>query len=90
MADQALIEEASRRLAAAVAPGRHQGDLDSLIVDPSVTHAGEESVSPRRALRGLGMAADGFVVSAHDTKEWRDVRRRPVHAAVSEGCELVA
>jgi uncharacterized protein len=103
MADQALIAEASRRLAAAAAPGTRvilfgshargdagrQSDLDFLIVEPRVEHAGEESVRLRRALRGLGITADVIVVSAHDVDEWRDVRGSLVHAALSEGRELV-
>jgi len=43
----------------------------------------------RRALRGLGVAADVVVVSARDVDEWREVRGSLVHAAMSEGRELV-
>src|SRR5438105_2591865 len=103
MADEALIEEASRRLAAAAAPGTRvilfgshvrgdagrRSDLDFLVVEPTVEHAGEESVRLRRALRGLGIAADVIVVSAHDAEEWREVRGSFLHAALSEGRELV-
>jgi predicted nucleotidyltransferase len=104
MADQTLIEEVSRRLAAAAAPGTRvilfgshargdagrQSNLDFLIVEPKVEHPGEESVRLRRALRGLGVAADVIVVSAQDAAEWQDVQGSLVHAALSEGRELVS
>jgi len=103
MADQALIEEAARRLAEAAAPGTRvilfgshargdaggRSDLDFLVIEPDVEHAGDESVRLRRALRGLGVAADVVVVSARDVDEWSDVRGSLVHAALSEGRELV-
>jgi predicted nucleotidyltransferase len=102
MADQALIEEAARRLAEAAAPGTRvilfgshargdaggRSDLDFLVIEPDVEHAGDESVRLRRALRGLGVAAD-VVVSARDVDEWSDVRGSLVHAPLSEGRELV-
>lgn len=102
MADHALIEEAGRRLAEAAAPGTRvilfgshargsagrSSDLDFLVVEPDVEHAGEESVRLRRALRGLGVAADVVVISAKDVDAWRDVPGSLVHAALSEGREL--
>lgn len=102
MRDQRVIEEAGRRLAAA-APGARvilfgshargdagpHSDLDFLIVEPNVAHAGEESVRLRRALRGLGIAADVIVVSSKDAEEWREVRGSLIHSALSHGRELV-
>jgi predicted nucleotidyltransferase len=100
--EDALIEEAGRRLAAA-APGarvilfgshargnayRHS-DLDLLVVEPGISHTGEESVRLRRALRGLTIAADVIVVSEEHVNDWRDVRGSLIHAALSEGRTLV-
>lgn len=64
--------------------GRHS-DLDFLVVEPAVEHAGEESVRLRRALRGLGISADVIVVSEQHAADWRGVRGSLVHAALSEG-----
>jgi predicted nucleotidyltransferase len=103
MIEASVIEEAGQRLAAA-APGarvilfgshargeanRHS-DLDFLVVEPDVEHAGQESVRLRRALRGLGIAADVIVVSEEHVSQWSGVRGSLVHAALSEGRQLTS
>lgn len=98
MIDEAVIQEAGRRLSEAAPSarvilfgshargdaGRHS-DLDFLVVEPDVDSEGEESVRLRRTLRGLRVPADVIVVSHRDADEWRDVRGSLVHAALAEG-----
>jgi predicted nucleotidyltransferase len=75
--DEAMIEEAGRRLSEAAPAGtrvilfgshargeagRHS-DLDFLVIEPEVGDAANESVRLRRTLRGLLLAADVIVVS---------------------------
>jgi uncharacterized protein len=101
--EDATIIEAGRRLSAA-APGARvvlfgshargdagpRSDLDFLVVEPEVENAAVESVRLRRALRGLGVAADVVVVRERDVEEWRDVRGSLVHAALADGRVLIA
>jgi uncharacterized protein len=102
--DEAVIEEAGRRLSEAAPPGtrvvlfgshargeagRHS-DLDFLVIEPEVKDAANESVRLRRALRGLLLAADVIVVSEESVREWRDVRSSLIGAAMAEGRELAA
>jgi uncharacterized protein len=101
--DEATIAEAGRRLAEA-APGARvvlfgshargeagpRSDLDFLVVEPQVADVAAESVRLRRALRGLGIAADVVVVSERDVEDWRDVRGSLVHAALADGRVLAA
>lgn len=102
--DEAVIEEAGRRLSEASPPGtrvvlfgshargeagRHS-DLDFLVIEPEVKDAANESVRLRRALRGLLLAADVIVVSEESVREWRDVRSSLIGAAMAEGRELAA
>jgi predicted nucleotidyltransferase len=103
MVDDAVIEEAARRLSRA-APrariilfgshargdaGKHS-DLDLLVIEPSVENPARESVRLRRALGDLVLAADVIVASEERVREWRDVRGSLIHAALSEGRELAA
>lgn len=101
--DDELIEEAGRRLAEAAPRARvilfgshargdtgRYSDLDFLVVEPEVAHEGEESVRLRRALRGLGVAADVVVVSEKYVDDWRDVCGSLVNAALTEGRTLAA
>src|ERR1019366_7219913 len=102
--DDAVIEEAGRRLLAAAPPdtrvvlfgshargeaGRHS-DLDFLVIEPEVENAAVESVRLRRALGDLVLAADVIVASEYRVREWRDVRGSLIHAALAEGRELAA
>jgi uncharacterized protein len=104
MFDDAVIEEAGRRLLAATPPdtrvvlfgshargdaGRHS-DLDFLVIEPEVENAAVESVRLRRALGDLVLAADVIVASEYRVREWRDVRGSLIHAALAEGRELAA
>ena len=98
MIDEALIDEAARRLRKAAPEaqvilfgssarghdGRHS-DLDFLIVQPEVENAAEESVRLRHALRDLLVPMDIVVVSEGEVAKWRDVRGSLVHAALADG-----
>jgi predicted nucleotidyltransferase len=98
MIDEALIDEAARRLRKAAPAaqvilfgssargddGRHS-DLDFLVVQPEVENAAEESVRLRHALRDLLVPMDIVVVSEGDVAKWRDVRGSLVHAALADG-----
>ena len=67
--------------------GLHGGvdsDLDFLVVEPEEDD-GSEAVRLMRALRDLRVSADVIVVSERYAEEWREVRGRLVHAALSEG-----
>jgi predicted nucleotidyltransferase len=103
MVDDAVIQEAGRRLSEA-APnariilfgshargeaGKHS-DLDLLVIEPKVGNPARESVRLRRALGDLVLAADVIVASEDRVREWRDVRGSLIHAALSEGRELAA
>lgn len=104
MFDDAVIEEAGRRILEAAPPnsrvilfgshargeaGKHS-DLDFLVIEPSVESWGRESVRLRRTLRGLNVFADIIVVSEESVHEWRDVYGHVIHSAMSEGRELAA
>ncbi len=104
MIDEAVIEEAGRRLLQAVPAGarvilfgsRARGeagehsDLDLLVIEPVVENAARESVRLRRTLRGMLVPADVIVVSEESVREWRDVYGTVINAALDEGRELVA
>lgn len=104
MVDEAVIEEAGRRLARAAGGsaqvilfGSHargdasaRSDLDFLVLESEVDNPAEESVRLRRSLRGMRLAADVVVVSRQYASEWRGVRGSLVHAALSEGRVLAA
>lgn len=97
-----LIAEAGRRLADAapnariVLFGSHAGgdadpdsDLDLLVIEPDVENRHRESVRLRRALRGLGTAADVIVVGPEHVDEWAGVQGTIIHEALREGRVLV-
>lgn len=104
MIDEAVIQEAARRLAEAAGEsaqvvlfGSHargeagpRSDLDFLVLEPEVENEAEESIRLRRALRGMGLMADVIVVSNRHAEDWRDVRGSLVHAALAEGRVLAA
>jgi uncharacterized protein len=102
--DEGLIAEAARRLSRAAGEsaqiilfGSHaRGDartdsgLDFLVIEPEVDNRRAESVRLRRALRGLGVAADVVVVSADQVAEWSEVKNTMLHEALTEGRVLAA
>ena len=104
MFDEAVIEEAGRRLLAAAPAqtrvilfgshargeaGKHS-DLDFLVIEPEVEDWASESVRLGRTLKGMLVPADIIVVSEESVREWRDVYGTVIHAALSEGRELAA
>lgn len=103
MTDEALIEEAGRRLAAA-APGakvilfgsrargeaRPDSDLDLLVIEPDQVHARRaETARLKRELRGLEVALDVIVVSAKDAEQWGHFKGSMLNEALNEGRVLV-
>jgi predicted nucleotidyltransferase len=104
MFDDAVIQEAGRRILEAAPPrtrlilfgshargeaGKHS-DLDFLVIEPSVEDWGSESVRLHRTLKGLDVFADIIVVSEDSVREWRDVYGTVIHAALDEGREIAA
>ena len=104
MFEEAVIEEAGRRLLAAAPAqtrvilfgshargdaGKHS-DLDFLVIEPEVEDWARESVRLGRTLKGMLVPADIIVVSEESVREWRDVYGTVIHAALSEGRELAA
>lgn len=100
--DAETIEQAAHRLREA-APGTRlilfgahawasasaHSDLDFLVILPEPpTDAAAESVRLRRALRGMLLAADIFVVGAQSVRDWRGVPNSLIGAALAEGREL--
>lgn len=102
MTDEALIEEAGRRLAA-VAPeadiilfgSRARGeaspdsDLDLLVIEPDFSRRGEEYVRLRKELRGLDVAIDLLVYRRREAEQWRNVPGTFLNRALGEGRVLV-
>ena len=104
MFDDAVIEEAGRRLLAA-APrgtrvilfgshargeaGRHS-DLDFLVIEPSVGDVVEETYRLRCTLSGLDVFADLVVVAEDEAEVWGDAYGTVIHAALAEGRPLAA
>jgi predicted nucleotidyltransferase len=98
-----LIAEAARRLAAA-APDAEiilfgsnargdagpRSDVDFLVIEPEVANEAEESVRLLRELEDLRLPADIIVVSRHYADECGDLVGGIVHAALSEGRELLS
>jgi predicted nucleotidyltransferase len=103
LSPQDLIEEVTRRLAAA-APGakvvlfgsrargdeRPGSDLDLLVIKgEDVKNPRAESARLRRELRGLGVGLDLVVVGAGYAEEWGHLEGSLVNEALSEGRVLV-
>jgi predicted nucleotidyltransferase len=100
--DEALIAEASRRLAAAApdakvilfgsrarGEGRSDSDLDLLVIEPEVKSRRAEFVRLREALGDLGVPIDLVVLSAEYADQRAGVRGTMVNEALHRGRVLV-
>jgi predicted nucleotidyltransferase len=104
MFDDALIQEAGRRILRAAPPGSRvilfgshasgdageHSDLDFLVIEPEVKDVAEESVRLHKALDGLKVWADVIVRSEESVCEWRDVYGTVINSALREGREIAA
>jgi uncharacterized protein len=98
MNDDALIEEAGRRLAAAApdakvilfgsrarGEGRSDSDLDLLVIEPELKSRRAEFVRLRQALGDLGVPIDLIVVPAAHVDEWGHFEGTMLNDALREG-----
>ena len=98
MTDEALIAEASRRLAVAApdarvilfgsrarGEGRSDSDLDLLVIEPEVKSRRAEFVRLRQALGDLGVPIDLIVVPASHVDEWGHFEGTMLNDALREG-----
>jgi uncharacterized protein len=98
MTDEALIEEAASRLAAAApdakvilfgsrarGEGRSNSDLDLLVIEPELKSRRAEFVRLRQALGDLGVPIDLIVLSAEYAAQRVEVRGSMVNEAVRRG-----
>lgn len=103
MTDEALIEEAGRRLAAAApdakvilfgsrarGEGRSDSDLDLLVIEPELKSRRAEFVRLRQALGDLGVPVDLIVVPASHVDEWGHFEGTMLNDALKEGRVLTA
>lgn len=103
LTDEALIEEAGRRLAAAApdaevvlfgsrarGEARPDSDLDLLVIEPDFGRRGEEYGRLRRELRGLDVAIDLVVYRKREADKWSGVPGTFLHRALGEGRVLAA
>jgi uncharacterized protein len=102
--DDAVIQEAGRRILEAAPPGSRvilfgshargqageHSDLDFLVIEPEVEDVVEETYRLRCTLRGLDVWTDIIVRSEESVREWRDVYGTIIHSALSEGKEIAA
>jgi predicted nucleotidyltransferase len=98
MSDEALIEEAGRRFAAAAPDAdiiffgsrarddaRSDSDLDLLVIEPDFACRGEEYGRLRRELRGLDVAIDLVIYRRREADEWSGVPGTFLHRVLEEG-----
>ena len=104
MFDDAVIQEAARRILRAAPPGTRvilfgshargeadeHSDLDFLVIEPTVADPIRESVRLDRTLDGMLVPTDIIVRSQESVREWRDVYGTVINAALDEGVELAA
>ena len=103
MVDEALIQEAGRRLAEAAGGdarvilfGSHargnprpDSDLDFLVIEPQIESRNAEFVRLRNALGELGVPVDLLVYRNSEAEKWGNVPGTVVHDALREGRVLV-
>lgn len=98
MTEEALIEEAGRRLNAAApdadiilfgsrarGEARPDSDLDLLVIEPDFARRGEEYGRLRKELRGLEVAIDLVIYRRREADEWGGVPGSFLHRALDEG-----
>ena len=96
--DNALIEEAGRRLAAAApdadiilfgsrarGEARPDSDLDLLVIEPDFDRRGEEYGRLRKELRGLDVAIDLVIYRKREAEQWGNVPGSFLHRVLGEG-----
>jgi uncharacterized protein len=98
LTEEALIEEAGRRLSA-VAPdadvilfgsrargeARPDSDLDLLVIEQDFDRRGEEYGRLRKELRGLEVAIDLVIYRRREVDEWAEVPGSFLQQALGEG-----
>lgn len=98
MTEEALIEEAGRRLSAAApdadvilfgsrarGESRPDSDLDLLVIEPKFDRRGDEYGRLRRELRGLEVAIDLVIYRKDEAERWGNVPGSFLHRALGEG-----
>lgn len=104
MIDEATIEEAGRRIAAAAPEGARvilfgshargeagpHSDLDILVIEREVESAVQESVRLHQTLRGMRIPADVVVIDEDKARRRAKVKGTMVERALREGRDLVA
>lgn len=98
MTDEALIEEAGRRLSAAApdadvilfgsrarGESRPDSDLDLLVIEPEFNRRGEEYGRLRKELRGLDVAIDLVIYRKREAEKWGKVPGSFLNRALGEG-----
>jgi predicted nucleotidyltransferase len=99
MIDDATIEEAGRRIAAAAPEGARvilfgshargeadsKSDVDFLVIEPRVKSVSAESTRLLEALEGMRLPADVVVFEAETAERWARVAGTVVARALKEG-----
>lgn len=98
MTDEALIDEARRRLAVAApaakviligsrsrGEGRPCSDLDLLVIEPDFLRRGAEYGRLRKELRGLGVAVNLVIYRRREAEDWGGEVGGFLHTALAEG-----
>jgi uncharacterized protein len=98
ISEEALIEEAGRRLNAAApdadiilfgsrarGESRPDSDLDLLVIEPDFNRRGDEYGRLRKELRGLDVAIDLVIYRKDEAEKWGNVPGSFLHRALGEG-----
>jgi predicted nucleotidyltransferase len=98
MTEEALIEEAGRRLSAAApdadvilfgsrarGESRPDSDLDLLVIEPDFNRRGDEYGRLRKELRGLDVAIDLVIYRKREAEQWGSVPGSFLNRALGEG-----